>query len=154
MSFRFPVEAGQIMLFARAIGDASPSYVDDGAGAVPAPPTFPIASAQYDSEYSLRPKPGQPWFGSGKGPCDDPEWLAQRTVGSGLHAEQHFEYHRPLSSGDVVAVESSVGRTWEKEGRSGTLVFTEWITRYLDADGEPVVTARSVGVQTQTPVEG
>jgi hypothetical protein len=118
------------------------------------PPTFPIASAQYDPEYALRPTPGQPWFGSGAGPCGDPEWLAQRTGGSGLHAEQHFEFHRPLSSGDVLTVESSTGRTWEKEGRSGTLVFTEWITRYLDAKGEPVVTARSVGVQTQAPVQG
>jgi hypothetical protein len=43
------------------------------------------------------------------------------------------------------------GATWEKQGRSGKLVFSEVITRYLDTAGEPVVTARSVSVRTEGP---
>jgi acyl-CoA thioesterase FadM len=67
----------------------------------------------------------------------------------GLHAEQHFEYHRPLRIGDVLTSTTRAGEGWEKEGRSGKLVFSEAITEYRDAAGELVVTARSVGVLTQ-----
>ena len=65
---RFPVEAGHIALFARAIGDPNPAYYGalTGDEPVPAPPTFAQASAQFDPDYFLRPKIGQPWFGSGR----------------------------------------------------------------------------------------
>src|SRR5262245_22171809 len=49
--------------------------------------------------------------------------------GTGLHAEQHYEYHRPLRVGDVLTATSSPGRRWEKEGRrAGKLVFGETVT--------------------------
>ena len=65
---RFPIEAGHIMLFARAIGEDDPAYYGaiSGADSVPAPPTFVQASAQFDPDYFLRPKIGQKWFGSGR----------------------------------------------------------------------------------------
>ena len=62
------------MLFARSIGDANPIYHDaehaktTEAGAVIAPPTFVQASAQFDPDDVLRPKIGEEWFGSAKGP--------------------------------------------------------------------------------------
>ena len=74
MAIRFPVEAGHVMMFARAVGDANPVYADESyakaseTGSVIAPPTFAQASAQFDPEYPLRPKIGKPWFGSGKAP--------------------------------------------------------------------------------------
>ena len=41
------------------------------------------------------------------------------------------------------------GKTWTREGRrGGTMSFSESVTEWRDADGELVVTARSVGVQT------
>ena len=54
--------------------------------------------------------------------------------GTSLHAEQHYEYHRPLVVGDVLHARGRKGETWEKQGRSGTLKFTELITEYLDAE--------------------
>ena len=69
-----PVEATHILMFARAVGDPNPVYHDaeaakkTEAGGIIAPPTFPQAVAQFDPDYHLRPKPGQPWFGSGKTP--------------------------------------------------------------------------------------
>jgi len=46
------------------------------------------------------------------------------------------------------------GKAWEKEGkRSGKLKFSETITEYRDQKGELVITARSVGVQTERPVD-
>ena len=71
---RFPVEEGTIMLFARAIGDPNPIYSDreyaagTEVGTVIAPPTYVQSSAQFEPDYPLRPKLGEPWFGSGKNP--------------------------------------------------------------------------------------
>ena len=152
----FPVEAGHIMLFARAIGDVNPVYHDaeaakkSEAGGIIAPPTFPQAVAQFDPDYPLRWRPGQPWFGSGKTATG----VERAASSGGLHAEQSFEYHRPLRPGDVLTVESRPGESWERESkRAGKLTFRERITEYRDQNGELVVTARSVGVTTERPVE-
>ena len=159
---KFPVEASHILMFARSIGDENPIYSDQDyaraseVGRVIAPPTFAQASAQFDPDYFLRPKPGQPWFGSGK----EATGVRRESSGSGggsgggLHAEQHFEYHRHISPGDVLTAEVKPGNTWEKEGRrSGKLIFSESITEYRDQNGELVITARGVGVRTQRPVD-
>ena len=74
--------------------------------------------------------------------------------GGGLHAEQHYEYHRPLRAGDVLTASVRAGETWEKQGRrGGKLVFVESIIEYRDEAGELVVTARGVGVRTEKVVE-
>ncbi len=164
---KFPVEASHILMFARSVGDENPIYSDEAhaagseVGKIIAPPTFAQASAQFDPDYILRPKPGQPWFGSG----GQPTGLKPKSSGSGggsggsgiaagLHAEQHFEYHRHISPGDVLTAEVKPGKTWEKEGRrSGKLIFNETITEYRDQNGELVITARGVGVRTERPVD-
>ena len=147
---KFPVEAGHILLFARAIGDKNPVYYGD-AGEVIAPPTFVQASAQFDPEYFLRPKIGESWFGSGKTATGVSE-EETKGVSGGLHAEQHYEYHRQLKPGDVLKATTKPGKEWEKEGkRAGKLKFRESITEYRDQNGELVITARSVGVHTERP---
>ncbi len=169
----FPIEAGHILLFARAIGDPNPIYADaekaEGAkvGQVIAPPTFVQASAQFEPEYMLRPSFAKAWFGSGAntsgsnaapaaGGTGDGRGGGGRGggggIGAGLHAEQHFEYHRHLVPGDVLSATTRPGERWEKQGRSGKLVFSETITEYRDQNGELVITARGVGVQTEGPV--
>lgn len=153
----FPVEATHIMMFARSVDDPNPVYYDAEAakkgetGGIIAPPTFAQSVAQFDPDYFLRPKHGQPWFGSAK---EASGVTGKASSSGGLHAEQHFEYHRHLKPGDVLTVETKPGATWEKESRrAGKLVFSERITEYRDQNGELVVTARSVGVRTEKPVE-
>ncbi|MEE8399624.1 MAG: MaoC family dehydratase N-terminal domain-containing protein [Desulfobacterales bacterium] len=169
----FTVEAGHIVLFARAIGDKNPIYYDANhakstePGGIIAPPTFVQASAQFDPDYALRPTIGKPWMGSGKTPsglmapapaedsgdsagADSGGKSSSSGAGLGLHAEQHFEYHRQLKPGDVLSGSTKNGEPWEKQGRrGGKLLFTEQITEYRDQNGELVITARSVGVQTE-----
>ena len=151
---RFPVEAGHIMMFARSIGDPNPVYYEESAGAtemggVIAPPTFVVAGSQFDPDFPLRPKVGEPWVGSGREPSGTAGSSEDRG-GTGLHAEQHFTYHRPIRPGDVLTAESRDGERWEKQGRrGGTLTFSETIVDYRDQDGQLVVTARMVGVQTE-----
>jgi acyl dehydratase len=160
----FPVEFSHIMMFARAVGDDNPIYHDpkyargSEVGAVIAPPTFVQASAQFDPDYSLRPKPGKPWFGSGAQASGVRKSEASSGEGGGnggtLHAEQHYEYHRPLKAGDVLSATTKPGKTWEKEGkRAGKLVFSESITEYRNQNGELIVTARGVGVRTERPAD-
>lgn len=168
---RFPVEASHILMFARSIGDSNPIYSDathasgTEVGSIIAPPTFAQASAQFDPDYFLRPKDGQKWFGSGgtaSGTLSQKEDKADsksddKKSGSsagGLHAEQHFTYHRHLKPGDVLSAENKPGESWEKESkRAGVLKFSESITEYRDQNGELVVTARSVGVVTEKVIE-
>jgi hypothetical protein len=153
----FPIEAGHVLMFARSIGDP------EAGTTIPA--TFVQASAQFDPDYPLRPQVGRTWFGSGKYPSglqrpesergDEPsERRSGGGGGTGLHAEQHYTYHRPLRVGDVLTATTRPGERWEKQGRrAGTLVFAEMITEYRDQDGELVVTARSVGVRTERAVQ-
>jgi hypothetical protein len=166
---KFPVEASHVMMFARAVGDKNPIYCDEEyargtePGGIIAPPTFAQASAQFDPDYPLRPRIGEPWFGSGK----EPTGIKRRessgggggkrpsgAAAGGLHAEQHFEYHRHLKPGDVLTAENKPGKTWTKEGRrGGKLHFSESITEYRDQNGELVITARGVGVRTERVIE-
>ena len=153
----FPVEATHIMMFARSIGDTNPVYHDaeeamkTGAGGIVAPPTFAQAVAQFDPDHATRPKWGEKWFGSGATPSGidgDPPSMG------GLHAEQHFEFRRPLRPGDVLTATYRVGESWEKQSRrAGKLSFSERLIDYHDQDGELVCRARGVVVNTERPVD-
>lgn len=154
--FGFPVEAGHVAQFARAVGDPNPIYRDAAyadateVGHLIAPPTFTMAAAHSDPHWPLRPQSGQPWRGSGRTPSGTAETDASAGGAAqpvGLHAEQHFEYHRPVRPGDILTVTERPGATWEKDGKRGRMCFAEVITEYTDQDGEPVVTARRVGVR-------
>ena len=157
---KFPVEASHILMFARSVGDYNEIYADEEyaqttePGSIIAPPTFVQASAQFDPDYFLRPKPGKPWFGSGKEPTGIKKEDSGGGGGGGLHAEQHYVYHRHPKPGDVLTATVKPGKKWEKQGkRSGKLLFSETVTEYRDQTGELVVTARSVGVHTERPVD-
>ena len=154
---KMPVEASHIMMFARAVADDNPIYRDADyaktteVGHIIAPPTFPRAVSQFDPEYPMRPRIGQKWFGSGKNPTglDGPA-----PSSGGLHAEQHFEYHKPLKPGDQLTITQRDGETWERESkRAGKLTFRERIQEYRNQDGELVITSRAVSVRTERPVE-
>jgi hypothetical protein len=155
------------MAFARAIGDFNPVYHDaqiaasSDVGGIIAPPTFVQASAHYDDDYPLRPRPGVRWFGSGTptsgtseaAGAESAEKPAPADRGTGLHAEQHYVYHRPLLAGEMLTLHVRPGETWEKQGRrGGLLTFREVTTDYVDKDGDVVVQARSVSVMTSQTV--
>src|SRR5262245_693847 len=77
-SWKFPVEAGDIMLFARALGDPNPIYSDaeyartTRCGGIIAPPTFLTAQFHFNPDFSMRPQPGAPWLGSSRTPSGLP----------------------------------------------------------------------------------
>jgi len=156
---KFPIEAGHIMTFARAVADKNPIFYDaDYAkttepGSIIAPPTFERASTQFDPEWPFRPRIGEPWFGSGKNPTGGAPPV-KGDASRVLHAEQHYEYHRHPKPGDVLRSVNKPGKTWEKEGkRGGKLVFSESTTEYYDQNDQLVWTVRSIGVQTEKAPE-
>ncbi|GAA0935056.1 FAS1-like dehydratase domain-containing protein [Pseudonocardia zijingensis] len=147
-----PVEEGAIMLFARALGDENPVYRDreyarnSEFGAVIAPPTFVQSATHFNPDSGLRPRPGEPWRGSGRTPTGTPS--SSEGGALRLHAEQHFTYHRVLRAGDELTWTTRPGRTWTKQRRNGdTMTFQDQITEYRDRSGELVITARSVVVE-------
>jgi hypothetical protein len=142
MSFKFPVESGHALLFARSVGDEDPCYerqLDARPGTpLVTPPTFTWSAEHFDPESTTRP-----------------QLPVERAAFGGsadrVHAEQHFEYYEPLRAGEQASVESFAGRTWTKEGRSGLLEFTETITEFRTAAGALAVRARKVGVRMVGP---
>ncbi|UGQ11212.1 MaoC family dehydratase N-terminal domain-containing protein [Yinghuangia sp. ASG 101] len=134
---RFRVEPGHVVQFERSLG-AEPDRLPREGDHIP--PTFLAAAAHHEPGYWLRPEPGTPWFGSGAEP-------GTPGTGRGLHAEQHYEFHRAPRVGDVLTAVIRDGRRWTKRNRRGqTLAFVEQIIEYRDQGGDPVVTERKVRI--------
>ena len=161
---KFLIEASHIMMFARSVGDSNPIYHDEDyakstkLGGIIPPPTFAQSSAQFDPEYFLRPKVGgDGWFGSGKEATGSKPSSGSGGGGGaamGLHAEQHFEYHLPVKAGDTLSATTKPGKAWEKESkRAGKLKFSESVTEFRNQNGDLVITATGVGVQTERAVD-
>lgn len=128
--FQTEVVAAEVIAFAKAVGDLNPLYVDEAAakksrfGAIVAPPTYPIRMA------------------AGAG---DPELFLSLDLNyaSLLHAEQEFEWHRPILAGEKITITGRVGDMWEKQGKSGTLDFVVMEQIGRDAKGETVFVAKT-----------
>jgi len=162
----FPIDASQILFFARSINEENPIYYDaeyaksKGLQGTIAPLTFVEAYHQFDSTYRLRPNPDKKWPGTPRQKIteskknDNQKKKSQSKGGTGLHAEQHFEYHMPVYSGDVLHWEDGELKSWEREGKKGgKLIFTEYSTQFFNQNDELVVTARKVTVVTEKVVK-
>lgn len=152
--FDVPVDASQIVLFARAIGDDNAVYRDPdhpathAVGGIIAPPTFTEVHQQFQPNFQFRPHIGRKWFGSAGDSGSTPPDAVDDVAASTLHAEQHFTYHRHVHPGDTLRATSRPGATWEKTSRSGGLLkFSEIITEFTDGDGRPVITSTQVAVR-------
>jgi acyl dehydratase len=150
----FPIEATQIFLFARAIGDQNPVYSDSNSpqamqvGGIVAPPTFVMSEAQFDAQIALKTQ-------TGSNPSSTESEAPGESFGNAglLHAEQSFEYHQAVRPGMVLHSTQRDGATWEKSSRrGGTLRFRETVIEYRNLDGDLLITSRRVSVVTDRPV--
>jgi len=155
---KFPIEAGQIMMFARAIGDGNPVYyagedlVTDREQVI-APPTFVEASIHYDGSFPYRPRIGEQWFGSATKSSSGPPPAAAAGPGTSFHAETHLEYFGLLHPGDLLDVQERPGESWEKAGsRGGRLLFDSYIAEFL-RDGTLLVRSTTVVVTTEAKID-
>ena len=120
------VEKGAIRRFAEAIGDYNPIYYDEeyarasGYPTIVAPPTFP---ASFHSAADLRE-------------------LLGVGIKSLLHAEQSFEYERPIFAGDRIFVATRVADVLERTGPAGKMDVAVIEDEGRDEEGNLVFRAR------------
>jgi N-terminal half of MaoC dehydratase len=130
--FNIGVERGPIRLFAKAIGETDPRYLDVGAARAQghpdllAPPTFLVGLAAMENTDAMTAI-----FNAG----GDLRRL--------LHGEQAMDYFRDAHAGDQLRCGSRIGRVYEKRG--GELEFVELQTDVTDTvNGQRVVSMTSV----------
>lgn len=120
------VEKGAIRRFAEALGDYNPIYYDEeyarasGFPTIVAPPTFP---ASFHSAADLRE-------------------LLGVGIKSLLHAEQAFDYERPIMAGDRIYVSTRVADVLEKTGPAGKMDVAVIEDEGRDEEGTLVFRAR------------
>ena len=120
------VEKGAIRRFAEALGDYNPVYYDEeyarasGYPGIVAPPTLP---ASFHSAADLRE-------------------LLGVGIKSLLHAEQAFEYERPIFAGDRIYVTTRVADIYEKSGPAGQMDVAVIEDEGRDEEGGVVFRAR------------
>jgi acyl dehydratase len=120
------VEKGAIRRFAESLGDYNPIYYDEeyarasGYPTVVAPPTFP---ASFSSAADLRE-------------------LLGVGIKSLLHAEQSFEYERPIFAGDRIFVATRVSDVLERTGPAGKMDVAVIEDEGRDEEGNLVFRAR------------
>lgn len=127
----FEVEKGQIRRFAAAIGEENLIHYDEAAAkaagfpSLVGPPTF--ASALHNTA-ALYQEIG----------VDE---------SSTMHAEEEYEYFRPICAGDEITVAHRVSDVYDKTTQTGKLVFVVIETRGTDAKSRPVFKGRRVLVE-------
>ncbi|MET0780659.1 MAG: MaoC family dehydratase N-terminal domain-containing protein [Microbacterium sp.] len=141
--FRFPVEFGHVLAFRRAVGYDDGTALEGALDELVPPPTFVTAGGHFDPMSRVRPRPGRPWAGDRAAGTSAASDANSRM----MHAEQHYEFHKPFRPGQVLSARITDGETWTKDGRSGTMTFTEILTEYRDEVGDVVVTGRAVRVK-------
>ena len=120
------VEKGAIRRFAEALGDFNPIYHDEeyaraaGYPTVLAPPSFP---ASFHSSADLRE-------------------LLGVSIKSLLHAEQSFDYERPIFAGDRIYVSTRVADVAERSGPAGRMDVAVIEDEGRDEEGNLVFRAR------------
>lgn len=65
-----------------------------------------------------------------------PKFPLERAMAGGLK----IEYHQPIRPGDVLVSNRTLTNIYEKEGRSGTLIFYEIVMQVTTEAGERVLT--------------
>jgi acyl dehydratase len=139
------IERAPVSAFATAVCDKNPVYSDSrvaaaaGFDSIPVPPTFPFVMETWGRHAELQPADASP-SGGGMAKVLGPLMAKGGLI---LHGEQSFEYHRPVTVGDLLDGEGTVVDAYTKEskGRTMTFVVTETVWRDHHTR-EPVVTTR------------
>lgn len=134
------VGATDIRRYARAVGDENPLYHDAdyarsrGFADIVAPPNMVPSIMEWgggEPEESLRP--------DGFPPGEFPRMpRGLRVMGGG----EKMVFHKSVVAGTEICMTSELVEAYEKEGRSGGIVFLVYENRYTDAGGEPLLDCR------------
>ena len=122
------VGRASIRKFALAIGDLNPQYLDREQAAtgpygdVVAPPTFVCETTQY--------------YG---GQVDEEGGFTDRVrlpLGQAIRAGNEYVFHQPLRPDDVITARWKIADIYERQGRTGHLVFMAIDIQYTNQRGD------------------
>jgi hydroxyacyl-ACP dehydratase HTD2-like protein with hotdog domain len=71
-----------------------------------------------------------------------PKFPLEKAMAGGLH----IEYHQPVYPGDWLTATRTLTNIYEKQGRSGPLIFYEVVMEITNDDGEPVITEKTTRI--------
>jgi acyl dehydratase len=71
-----------------------------------------------------------------------PKFPLEKAMAGGLH----IEYHKPVHPGDWLTATRTLTDIYEKQGRSGPLIFYEVVMEITNDDGEPVITEKTTRI--------
>ena len=128
--FTSPDEVGRasIRKFALSVGDLNPLYLDRAQAAkgphgdVVAPPTFVCETTQYHSTQ-----------------VDDAGGFTDRVVlpvGQSMRAGNEYVFHRLLRHDDTITARWKIGDIYERQGRTGHLLFMVVDITYTNQRGD------------------
>lgn len=135
-AFEYPVTRIDIARFARATGETDPIHYERAAAEaaghrdVVAPTMFPYVIRMHASTLDGELEPD----GS---PSGDVPPLPTRRAMAG---ETAITFGAPVVAGDLITVRKRLADLYEKEGRSGPLVFVVMEFTFTNQDGEHVAT--------------
>ena len=128
------IEAGAIRKFCQAVGDTNPLWQDEACagksrfGSIIAPPGF-------ISQFLF-------WEGKQRPRISVIETTAPRT----LAGETDFEYFQLVRPGDRITASTKLVDAYERQGKTGKLLFLVSESTYTNQKGELVATERSTGI--------
>ena len=132
----YSIDAGAIKFYAESLMDPDPLYRDEGYaratrhGGIVAPPTF------YGGATSVRDmKSDDPRMVSAAHVPVPPGWV-------GLYAGDDFEFLAPVQPGDTLTCREKVVDIYERQGRSGHLIFVVREKDFTNQHGELALVRR------------
>jgi acyl dehydratase len=142
LTFELPVERGKVREFALAVGEDNPIFFDvDAARAhglpdIVAPPTFAVTQIWQVSREQREQQLG-----------------ANLDYERVLHGEQEFEYQRLPFAGEILRGTMRISKDFTKQGkRGGEMRFVTYESRFVDVQGEEVLTAYYTLIETAKDV--
>ena len=132
----------EIRRFCYAVGDLNPSYLDEEeakrnkCGGIVAPPMFYDIPTVQEFPLDELKEDGLPTTGLNL------PLKATRAMAGG----KEVEFFQPMRPGDTITRVGKIVDIYEKNGRSGPLVFTIFENRYTNQDGELVAVEKLTGI--------
>ncbi|MDQ5815969.1 MAG: MaoC family dehydratase N-terminal domain-containing protein [Actinomycetota bacterium] len=142
LTFELPVERGKVREFALSVGEDNPVFFDvDAARAqglpdIVAPPTFTVTQIWQISREQREAQLG-----------------ANLDYERVLHGEQEFVYERLPFAGEILRGTMRISKDFTKQGkRGGEMRFVTYESRFVDVQGEDVLTAYYTLIETAKDV--
>jgi len=137
------VEKGAIRRYVDALGDPNPLHWDEGAAkragfrTIVAPPGFFGWPAKWGAAGPFFPPLRE----------EVTALIADAGYTRGLYGGVEYDFFHPVLAGDVLSATPKVKDIYEREGKTGKMVFLVIETTYTNQNGQMVARARETAIR-------